>query len=153
MDDLHGKRVLLVEDDPLLYSLLLNNMKGLSADGLEIDTAVDGQEALSKARAHQPDLILLDLILPTMSGFDVLEEIRAEHALAATPVVLITNLNTEADRKHARALGVIAYIVKSDATLKEISAAVKSFLLGEPMRLATSETERSGASHTNIVRL
>ncbi len=138
-DELKGKRVLIVEDDSLLHGLLVKNLTALETKGVVIDAAVDGNDALKKAQDAHPDLIILDLVLPTMSGFEFLEKARQEKGLEKTPVLLLTNLNTDADRERARSLGVLAYLVKADFSLSEISSTVEDFLLGKKAHIPTAQ--------------
>jgi len=137
-EELKGKRVLIVEDDLLLHGLLVKHMATLKEKGVEIDATYDAEHALKKVEEHHPDLIMLDLVLPTMGGFEFLEKLRQNPALEKTPVLLLTNLNTEADRERARSLHVIAYLVKADFSLSDISASVEDVLLGRPMHAPTA---------------
>ena len=153
-DELSGKRVLIVEDDSLLHGLLVKNLSILTAKGMVIDAAVDGSDALQKAQAAHPDLIILDLVLPTMSGFEFLEKARQEKGLEKTPVLLLTNLNTDADRERARSLGVLAYLVKADFSLSEIAATVEDFLLGKQAHIPTArEPKVEWSSNKFVVHL
>lgn len=126
-----GKKVILIEDDPLLHSLLADKMAQLREKGVEVLPVMRAEEGLEEAKKTHPDLILLDLILPTMNGFDFLERLRKEPGLEKTPVVVLSNLSADADKERARSLGVIAYMVKADFSLSEISAAIESILKGE----------------------
>jgi DNA-binding response OmpR family regulator len=85
--------------------------------------AFDGKDGLEKALTNTFDLILLDLILPEMDGFAVMAELRAKKI--KTPVVVLSNLGQDEDRKKAKDLGVINYLVKSNAPLSEIVVLVK----------------------------
>lgn len=114
------KRILIVEDErPLAHALELK----LSHEGYETVVAFDGKDGLEKALTNTFDLILLDLILPEMDGFAVMAELRAKKI--KTPVVVLSNLGQDEDRKKAKDLGVINYLVKSNAPLSEIVVLVK----------------------------
>ena len=117
---LKGKKVLIVEDDPLLHNLLADKMAQLRESGVEVYPMVNGEEGLVKSREVHPDLIFL-------------EKLRAEEGLAKVPVVVLSNLSADTDKEKARALGVIAYLVKADFSLSEISDAVSEILSGKPL--------------------
>lgn len=111
-------RILLIEDDEgiaELYSFRLAN------DGYVVEVAGDGEEGLVRARATTPDLIFLDLRLPTMSGLDVLRRIRADPATAAIPVVIVTNFNEPDLRKQGVSLGALEFLVKADTVPAQLS--------------------------------
>jgi len=125
-----GKKVLIIEDDPLLHNLLADKMKQLREKGVEVHSVMSAEEGLQTAKSVLPDLILLDLVLPNMTGFEFLESMRKEPGLEKTPVVILSNLSADSDKERARMLGVIAYFVKADFSLSEISGAVEEMLLG-----------------------
>ncbi len=131
--DLNGKSVLIIEDDPLLHSLLADKMKQLRDKGVKVFPTMSAEEGLKQAQESKPDLIMLDLVLPTMDGFDFLQHLRALPGLEKTPVVVLSNLSADSDKERARSLGVIAYMVKADFSLSEISTAVEELLQGKPM--------------------
>ncbi len=136
---LKGKKVLIVEDDPLLHNLLADKMAQLRESGVEVFPMVNGEEGLAKSKEVHPDLILLDIVLPGMTGFEFLEKLRAEPELAKVPVVVLSNLSADTDKEKARSLGVIAYLVKADFSLSEISEAVSEILSGKPLTNHESE--------------
>jgi len=123
-----GKKVLIVEDDPLLHSLLSDKMEQLRQKGLEVYPTVNAEEGLAKAKEVKPNLIMLDLVLPGMTGFEFLEKLRAEAGLEKTPVVVLSNLSDDSDKARAKSLGVVAYLVKADFSLGEISSAIEELL-------------------------
>ncbi|EKD33463.1 MAG: putative response regulator [uncultured bacterium] len=112
-----GKTVLLVEDDAFLSKVLAQR---LEKEGIKVEKAVDGVEAVEKAKAIKPDLILLDLILPKKSGSEALEEIRAIAGLKSLPVVVLSNLGQQEDVERLKKLGVKDYLVKADYSLTKI---------------------------------
>lgn len=119
------RKILLVEDDPFLVTLLKAK---LSREGFEILHAKDGQEAIDILRKGKPDLILLDIILPQKSGFEVLEEVRSDPQLRGIPVIIISNLGQTGDIEKGKELGVIEYFVKAKISVDELSDKVKEFL-------------------------
>jgi len=127
---LKGKKVIIVEDDPLLHNLLTDKLAQLRAKGLEVYPVMNGEEGLEKAREVKPDLVMLDLVLPGMTGFEFLEKLRAEPGLEKTPVVVLSNLSDDSDKERAKKLGVVAYLVKADFSLSDISSAMEEILEG-----------------------
>ncbi|OGG65411.1 hypothetical protein A3D71_04635 [Candidatus Kaiserbacteria bacterium RIFCSPHIGHO2_02_FULL_55_20] len=129
--DFSGKSILIIEDDPLLHSLLADKMKQLRDKGVKVFPTMSAEEGLKQAQESKPDLIMLDLVLPTMDGFEFLQRLRAIPGFEKTPVVVLSNLSADTDKERARSLGVIAYMVKADFSLSEISAAVEQILQGK----------------------
>ena len=103
-----ARSILIADDDPLLRALLVHR---LSADGHEILTAGDGAEALVTIREQQPDLIVLDALMPVMDGFELLRRIRTG-AVSNAPVIMLTALKREEDIVGALQLGAADYLVK-----------------------------------------
>ncbi|MEJ0053143.1 MAG: response regulator [bacterium] len=119
------KLVLVVEDDPILKNLLGHTFAGK----YQTLYASDGNEALSLLAEYKPSLILLDLLLPTMGGFEVLEKIRARtDELKGTPVIVVSNLGQEKDKERARELGANDYLVKAEVSVEEIIGKVEGVL-------------------------
>lgn len=118
--------VLIVEDDEFLRSLAA---KKLMQDGFDVKAVVDGENAVAVARDSKPDLIVLDLILPGMDGFDVLEKIKGEEVLKSVPVIVFSNLGQKEDVERARYLGASDFLVKSNFTLDDLLEKIKAQLL------------------------
>lgn len=118
-------RILLVEDDINLRDIY---MARLQAEKYEIITASDGEEALAIAVKQKPDLILLDVMMPKISGFDVLDILRSTPEIKNTKVIIMTALNQESDRKRGEALGVDKYLIKSQVTLEDVVRSIKEML-------------------------
>lgn len=118
-------RILLVEDDINLRDIY---MARLQAEKYEIITASDGEEALAVAVKQKPDLILLDVMMPKISGFDVLDILRSTPEIKNTKVIIMTALNQETDRKRGEALGVDKYLIKSQVTLEDVVRAIKEMM-------------------------
>lgn len=119
-------KILLVEDDRFLSFLLKNR---LQKENFEVYLASDGEEALKILRAEKPDLILLDLILPKKSGFEVMEEIRSDPQLPQeTPIIIISNLGQPEDISKGQELGAIEYFIKAKTSIDELMEKIKSFL-------------------------
>lgn len=125
MENQSKKKILIIEDEKFLsemYEIKLN------AAGFETTTAIDGEEALEKLNnGIVPDIIILDIILPKMSGLSVLETIRSGERTKNIPVLLLTNLDGKDSREKAKALGVQEYIVKANFTPSEVVEEVRKY--------------------------
>jgi DNA-binding response OmpR family regulator len=118
-----SKKILIVEDDPFLIKVLGVTLEN---EGFTVDRAGNGQEALDKIRDNAYGLVMLDLIMPKMNGFEVLKKLK--EAKNKTPVLVFSNLSQDADRAEALGLGAKGYFVKSDMPLNEVIKVVKKFL-------------------------
>jgi DNA-binding response OmpR family regulator len=127
------KVVLLVEDEPLLANLLKQR---LEKEGIKSILARDGEEGLRVLRETKPDLILLDIILPKISGFELMETLKVDPQLERAPIIIISNLGQESDVARGEALGAIQYFVKAKVSIEELIEHVKTFL-------KTSENKQS----------
>lgn len=119
------KKILVVEDDPMISSIYEAKLK---ADGFEVAIAVDGGKGLELARQDKPDLVMLDVILPGLDGFSVLEEIKKDKATKHIPVIMLTNLGTEDDKVKGQKMGALDYLVKASLTPGQISDKIKNVL-------------------------
>ena len=102
----------------------------LKRNGFTVTAAADGEEALRLAREIKPDLMLLDLIMPKMQGFDVLAALKAEPGTAPIPVIVLSNLGQDSDVQLARERGATDYIIKSNIALESLVERVRSFFAG-----------------------
>jgi DNA-binding response OmpR family regulator len=121
------RRILLAEDDRFLRKAAATALK---RQGFAVLEAVDGEEALRVARAEAPDLILLDLIMPKLQGFEVLRALKADPATAATPVLILSNLGQDSDVKQAMEAGAAGYFVKVNLSLQDLVKRVVEILGG-----------------------
>jgi two-component system, cell cycle response regulator len=133
-----GGRILIVDDYPANVKLLERN---LAAAGYETASAADGEEALSKVAAEQPDLILLDIMLPKIDGFEVCRRLRADEATAVVPIIMITALTETEDRIRGLEAGADDFISKP-IDRGELLARVKSLLRIKFYRSMLSEREK-----------
>lgn len=115
-------KVLLVEDDRFVSSMLKSR---LERDGFVVEQAFDGDEGVQKMRSVHPDLVILDVILPKMSGFEFLEHVMSDTELASIPVMVVSNLGQETDVEKARSLGAIDYYVKARTSIDDLENVVK----------------------------
>ena len=104
-----GKQVLLIEDEPNIIEAIRFI---LSRDGWDVRTHSNGQDAVAVAQARKPDMIILDVMLPGKSGFDILGEIRADADLCQTPVLMLTARGQKKDREMAERAGASHYMTK-----------------------------------------
>jgi len=120
-----AKKILIVEDDKFLRELIV---KKLSSEGYEVPEAVNGEEGVKKIEEEKPDLVLLDLILPGMDGFEVLTQIKKNSELAQIPVIILSNLGQKEDIERGLNLGAVDYLIKAHFTPNEIIEKVKKIL-------------------------
>jgi two-component system phosphate regulon response regulator PhoB len=127
MDELNKKpkKVLLVEDDDSLASVYLTRFE---AEGFTVKRVPNGEEALAATLEFHPDIILLDVMMPKVSGFDVLDILRNTPETANVQVVMLTALSQEADKQRATDLGVDDYLVKSQVVIADVVERVKHHL-------------------------
>jgi CheY-like chemotaxis protein len=118
-------KILLVEDDDNLREIF--EMR-LQADGYETATASDGEEALTVAMREKPDLIVADIMMPKLSGFEMLETLRAAPEMSSTKVIMMTALGQAEDQARGEKLGVLKYLVKSQVTLEDFARVVRDIL-------------------------
>jgi DNA-binding response OmpR family regulator len=118
-------KILIVEDDVSLRDVYSAR---LEAEGYQIAVAANGEEALATAVKERPDLILLDVMMPKISGFDVLDIIRTTPEIAHTRVIMMTALSAPEDKARGEKLGVDKYLVKSQVTLEEMVDTIKEVL-------------------------
>lgn len=123
--DAAKKKILLVEDDTALAAVYRSR---LELEGFEISEVNNGEDALSAAISFKPDLILLDAMMPKISGFDVLDILRNTPATANIRVIMLTALSQPKDKERAEQLGVDDYLVKSQVVIGDVVARVKHHL-------------------------
>ncbi|MCH8748706.1 response regulator [Patescibacteria group bacterium] len=133
-------KLLLVEDDALLVRLY---QKKFTKDGYEVVSAKDGEAGLALIDKEQPDLVLLDIMMPKLSGLEMLERIKANPATRSIPVVILSNLGGEEEQERALELGAVAYIVKANNDPAKVSAKIREIL-----QASTRDKELPGAVST-----
>ena len=102
-------RILVVDDDPVILRLIEVN---LDLEGFDVDTADRGEDALAKARASTPDLIILDLMMPEMSGWEIAEQLQKDAKTTGIPLVFLSARTQDEDRRRGEELGVAGYVTK-----------------------------------------
>lgn len=119
------KKILIVEDDNALASTYELR---LQAEGFQTRRVANGEEALAAALEYRPDLILLDAMMPKMSGFDVLDILRSTPETTNMRIIMLTALGQESDMERAKALGVDDYLVKSQVVLADVVDRIRHHL-------------------------
>lgn len=132
---LQGKRLLIVEDDTFLHTLLANKLTQLREKGVEVDPVLNAEEALKSVGEYVPDLIILDVVLPGMTGLEFLAKIRTQDNLKKVPVIILSNIGGDDEKARAKELGVAAYLVKADFSLEKISDGIEGILTGKQQTL------------------
>jgi CheY-like chemotaxis protein len=124
-----AKRILIVEDDRVLRRAC---EAGLRKRGYEVVTAADGAEGLELVLSQQFDLVLLDMLMPRMSGLEMLREFRRRAPESVTPVLVLSNSSRVGDRDASQALGIAGYMVKASLSLDHLAGVVETMTVGEP---------------------
>ncbi|MFH1523015.1 MAG: response regulator [Patescibacteria group bacterium] len=119
------KKILVIEDDTMICSMYKTKFEH---DGFEVFSANSGMAGLEIARKERPNLIMLDIILPQLDGFSVLEELKKDSKTKMTPVIMLTNLGTDEDKVKGERLGAADYLVKASLTPAQISKKIKEYL-------------------------
>ncbi len=111
------KKILLVEDEEIIIDLL---QRKLQKEGYEVSVARDGEEGLKVMREVKPDLILLDIVMPKMGGFEVMEEMAKEPDLKKIPVIVISNSGQPVELDRAQELGAKDWLIKTEFDPQEV---------------------------------
>ena len=120
-----AKKILIVEDDKFLRELIGQK---LLKEGYDIVEAVDGEKGIKSVKDEKPDLILLDLILPGMDGFEVLTKIKEDSKIAQIPVIILSNLGQKDDIEKGLKIGAADYLIKAHFSPGEIIDKIKAIL-------------------------
>ncbi len=121
----HAKKILLVEDDDALASVYQSR---LQAEGFDFRRVPNGEEALAAVVEYRPDLVLLDVMMPKVSGFDVLDILRNTPETMNVKVIMLTALSQDSDKERAESLGVDDYLVKSQVVIADVVDRIKQNL-------------------------
>lgn len=119
------KKVLIAEDDQFISKAY---MQGFKRQGFDVILAMDGNEALLKAKTEKPDIILLDLIMPIKNGFEVLKELKEMPDFKYTPIIILSNLGQEADVEKGKNMGATEYLVKTNSSMHDVIDKVNQYL-------------------------
>ena len=132
-------KIVLVEDDDILSKVLYEELKEV---GFAVEQAFDGEEGLKTINKTIPDLVLLDLLMPKMHGFDVLKELKANPKTDNVPVFILTMLGRDEDIKKGLQLGAEDYIVKAQHAVAEIVEKVEDFFVSDIKSSSAAEEEK-----------
>ena len=121
------KKVLIVEDEELIMDLL---KKKLIQEGYEVSTAYDGEQGMEKLRSVKPDILLLDIVMPKKSGYEVMEEMSKDPELNKIPIIVISNSGQPVELDKAKNLGAKDWLVKTEFDPREVVEKVRR-LIGE----------------------
>ncbi len=121
--------ILLVEDDEFLRSLVV---RALGDVGYQVEIAKDGEEALAHVGHQVPDLILLDLVLPGFSGFELIAKLRQNDVTAKVPFIVLSNSAESQNKKQADDLGAVGYLVKAQSTPSDVAKFVEAYFVAHP---------------------
>ncbi len=123
--DKKPKKILFVEDDDALASVYVTR---LQAEGFDVKRVPNGEDALSATLQYRPDLILLDVMMPKVSGFDVLDILRNTPEVGNVKIIMLTALSQQSDVERAKSLGVDDYLVKSQVVIADVVDRIKQHL-------------------------
>jgi len=118
-------KILFIEDDPLLVKIYSTR---LSQDGFEVLSAENGEAGLQVAETQVPDLIVLDIMMPRLDGFSVLEKLRTSEKTKNTPILVYSNLGQEDEIARAKKMGATDFIIKANLSPTEMIAKIKEYL-------------------------
>ena len=120
-----GSKILIIEDDHFLSMLMKAR---LEKEGFQVAQAFDGEEALNILKKDRPSLIILDLIMPKISGFEVMETISVDPQFSKVPVIVLSNLGQESDIQKVKALGAVLHLTKVRTTIDDIVKGVRTLI-------------------------
>lgn len=120
-----AKKILLVEDDDALANVYITR---LEAEGFHVRRVANGEDALASALEYKPDMVLLDVMMPKVSGFEVLDILRNTPQTANVKVIVLTALSQESDRQRAESFGADDYMVKSQVVIADVIDRIKHHL-------------------------
>ena len=119
------KKILIIEDDSFLSEMYSTK---LIQEGFETEIAINGKQGMDKIKNIKPDLILLDIVLPKMDGFEILESVKKDSKLKNIPIVLLTNLGQKNEIEKGLLLGADEYIIKAHFTPTAVVTKIKEIL-------------------------
>ncbi len=120
-----SKNILIIEDDDFFRELI---RKKLVSEGFEVAEAVDGEKGIEIIKESHPDLVILDLLLPSIDGFEVLSKVKSDATIAQTPFLVLSNLGQQEDIERGLRLGASDFLIKSQFDIDQIMEKVKGIL-------------------------
>lgn len=136
-------KIVIAEDDDFLSKIFVEK---LNEAGFEVVLVRDGEQALDKLHNEKPDLVILDLIMPKKTGFDVLKEAKASDSTRAVPIIVFSSLSQESDKQKILEMGAADYVVKSDISFAKVLATINKHL---PAQAAPSAQESAVQAPVN----
>jgi DNA-binding response OmpR family regulator len=118
-------KILFIEDDPLINKIYSTRLK---ADGHEVFAAENGEDGLKMVGEVMPDIIVLDVMMPRVDGFAVLEKLRADDRFKNKPILMYSNLNNEDEIKRAKQMGVTEFLIKANLSPTQMVAKIKQYI-------------------------
>lgn len=118
-----AKNILIIEDDEFFRELL---RKKLSSKNFNVLEAVDGEKGIEEMKNKKPDLVLLDLLLPNIDGFEVLLKVKADPTTSSIPIIIVSNLGQQEDIERGLKLGAVDYLIKSQFDIDQIIDKINS---------------------------
>jgi len=131
------KNILLVEDDKFIIDIYTRKLKKA---GFSVEIARDGEEALRKVKSIKPDLLILDIVLPNIDGWEIIKRIKKDKKLKDLKIVALTNLQRGEDIERGKSLGITGYFVKAHYTPSQIVEEIKNVMSQSPDRTNDSGT-------------
>lgn len=125
MDSTTSKKILIIDDDPFILDMYALKFR---EEGFQVESAKDGKEGLKKIKEYSPEIILLDIVMPVMDGFDVIHQLKKDNIAPATKVVLLSNLGQKDDVERGMRLGANDYIIKAHFTPSEVVNKIKTLM-------------------------
>jgi DNA-binding response OmpR family regulator len=119
------KKILLIEDDSFIIDIYITKLKEV---GFSVQSAVNGEDALVKIKQSRPDLVLLDIVLPQVTGFEFLQEIKSIPELKNVPVIVLSNLGQKKEVEKGLSLGAAKYLIKAHYTPTEVVEEIRTVL-------------------------
>src|SRR3989344_5986318 len=119
-------QILLVEDDPFLVDIYKTS---LEEAGFKVEIATEGDEALRKLKEKRPDLLVLDIVLPQINGWEIIKEIKKEENLKDLKIIILSNLGQKTEVEKGLSLGATKYLIKAHYTPREVVEEVKKILI------------------------
>ena len=119
------KSILLVEDDPFLIDIYSTKLK---ESGFSVEVASDGESALRKVKEKEPDLVILDIVLPQLDGWEILRQIKSDPKLKNIKIIILSNLGQKEEVERGVELGAVKYLIKAHYTPSEVVAEIKQLL-------------------------
>lgn len=119
------KKILLVEDDNFIIDIYITKLKEV---GFSVQSAVNGEDAIAKIKQSRPDLVLLDIVLPQVTGFEFLQEIKSMPELKNVPVIVLSNLGQKKEVEKGLSLGAAKYLIKAHYTPTEVVEEIRAVL-------------------------